>query len=191
MKIRGRSERTVHAYGASVCGLAVFHKKPPDQLSDEQTREWLLHLVTVRRPAGSRFNCAVHAVRAFQDWVLGRPRADTVRGVGVAELLTEPAITPVSAARATGINWGAMDPRHRPTESIRRRNETEAIEHRGGIHELIGWGRLHHRRLDTVGEYVAVGETCTDQNWVKIHSGGKTRGNGSSETTFVNRMDAS
>jgi len=51
----------------------------------------------------------------------------------VAELLTEPAITPVSAARAAGINWGAMEPRHRPTESIRRRNETEAIEHRGRV----------------------------------------------------------
>ena len=81
LKIRGRSERTVHAYVASVCALAVFHKKPPDQLSDEQIRDWLLHLVTVRRLAGSSVNCAVHAVRAFQDWVLGRPRADTVRGV--------------------------------------------------------------------------------------------------------------
>lgn len=81
LKIRGRSERTVHAYVASVCALAVFYKNPPDQLSDEQIRDWLLHLVTVRRLAGSSVNCAVHAVRAFQEWVLGRPRADTVRGV--------------------------------------------------------------------------------------------------------------
>ena len=81
LKIRGRSERTVHAYVASVCALAVFHKKSPDQLSDEQIRDWLFHLVTVRRLAGSSVNCAVQAVRAFQDWVLGRPRADTVRGV--------------------------------------------------------------------------------------------------------------
>jgi site-specific recombinase XerD len=81
LKIRGRSERTVHAYVASVCALAVFYKRPPDQLSDEQIRDWLLHLVTARRLAGSSVNCAVQAVRAFQEWVLGRARAETVRGV--------------------------------------------------------------------------------------------------------------
>lgn len=81
LQIRGRSERTVHAYIASVNALAVYYKKPPDQIDDEAIRDWLRHLVVVRKLAGSSVNCAVQAVRAFQEWVLGRPRADTVRGV--------------------------------------------------------------------------------------------------------------
>lgn len=81
LKIRGRSERTVHAYVASVCALAVYHRQSPDRLSDDEIRDWLLHLVTARRLSGSSVNCAVQAVRAFQEWVLGRARADTVRGV--------------------------------------------------------------------------------------------------------------
>lgn len=81
LKIRGRSERTVHAYVANVQALAVYYRKSPDQISDEQIREWLLHLIRVKRLSGSSVNCAVQAVRAFQEWVLGRERADTVRAV--------------------------------------------------------------------------------------------------------------
>lgn len=81
LKIRGRSERTVHAYIASVAALARYHRKSPDLIGDDEVRDWLLHLVVARRLSGSSVNCAVQAVRAFQEWVLGRPRAETVRGV--------------------------------------------------------------------------------------------------------------
>jgi site-specific recombinase XerD len=81
LKIRGRSERTLHAYIARVKALAEYYGKSPDQISDEQIREWLLHLVQVRKLSGSSVNCAVQAVRAFQEWVLGRERAETVRAV--------------------------------------------------------------------------------------------------------------
>jgi len=81
LKIRGRSERTVHAYIASVHALAKYHHQSPDQIGDEQIRDWLLHLVKERKLAGSSVNCAVQAVRAFQQFVLGRERAATVTGV--------------------------------------------------------------------------------------------------------------
>jgi site-specific recombinase XerD len=81
LKIRGRSERTIHAYVTSVKALAAYYQKSPDQLGDEQIREWLLHLIRVRKLSGSSVNCAVQAVRAFQEWVLGRERAATVRAV--------------------------------------------------------------------------------------------------------------
>lgn len=81
LKIRGRSERTIHAYIASVKGLAEYYRESPDQIGDERIREWLLHLVTVRKLSGSSVNCAVQAVRAFQEFVLGRERAATVSGV--------------------------------------------------------------------------------------------------------------
>ena len=81
LQIRGRSERTVHAYIASVNALAVYYNQPPDCIDDEAIRDWLRHLVVAQRLSGSSVNCAVQAVRAFQQWVLGRERADTVRGV--------------------------------------------------------------------------------------------------------------
>lgn len=81
LKIRGRSERTIHAYVASVRALAVYHRKSPDQIGDEAIRDWLLHLLRQRRLSGSSVNCAVQAVRAFQQFVLGRERAATVSGV--------------------------------------------------------------------------------------------------------------
>jgi len=81
LKIRGRSERTIHAYIASVHALAKYYHKSPDQIGDEAIRDWLLHLLQERKLAGSSVNCAVQAVRAFQQFVLGRERAATVSGV--------------------------------------------------------------------------------------------------------------
>ena len=81
LKIRGRSERTIHAYIASVCALAKYYRQSPDAIGDEKIRDWLLHLVRVRQLSGSSVNCAVQAVRAFQELVLGRERAATVAGV--------------------------------------------------------------------------------------------------------------
>ena len=81
LKIRGRSERTIHAYLTSVKALAGYYHQSPDQIGDEQIRDWLLYLVRERQLAGSSVNCAVQAVRAFQQFVLGRDRAATVGGV--------------------------------------------------------------------------------------------------------------
>jgi len=64
LKIRGPTERTNHAYLTSVRALAKYYQKSPDQIGDEQIREWLLHLIRKRKLAGSSVNCAVQAVRA-------------------------------------------------------------------------------------------------------------------------------
>lgn len=81
LKIRGRSGRTIHAYVASVKALAAYYQKPPDQMSDEQIHEYLLFLVQEKKLAASSVNCAVQAIRAFQELVVGREREATVRGV--------------------------------------------------------------------------------------------------------------
>lgn len=81
LKIRGRSERTVHAYVAWVRALAAYYRRSPEKIGDEEIRDWLLHLVSERRLSGSSVNVAVQAVRAFQELVLGRDRAATVAGV--------------------------------------------------------------------------------------------------------------
>lgn len=81
MTIRGRAERTIHSYVARVAALSKYHHRSPDQISDEEIRDWLEHLRAVRKLSGSSLNVAVQAVRAFQEWVLGRPRDECVRGV--------------------------------------------------------------------------------------------------------------
>jgi site-specific recombinase XerD len=81
LTIRGRAERTIHAYVACVAALARHYGRPPDRIADEQIRTWLAHLRTERKLSGSSLNATVHAVRAFQAWVLGRDREQCVRGL--------------------------------------------------------------------------------------------------------------
>jgi site-specific recombinase XerD len=81
LTIRGRADTTIHAYVANVAALAKHYHRPPDQISDEEIRAWLEHLRRERGLSGSSLNAAVHAVRAFQEWVLLRPRAQCVRGI--------------------------------------------------------------------------------------------------------------
>jgi len=78
LKIRGRSERTVHAYVASVYALTKYHRKSPDLISDEEIRNWLLHRLTVRKLSASSLNVAVNAIRSFHRYVLGRDPAAAV-----------------------------------------------------------------------------------------------------------------
>lgn len=81
LTIRGRAERTIHAYVASLAALAQHYGRPPDRIGDEEIRTWLEHLRTARRLSGSSLNVVVQAVRAFQEWVLHRPREQCVSGV--------------------------------------------------------------------------------------------------------------
>jgi site-specific recombinase XerD len=81
LTIRGRAARTIQGYLACLASLAKHYGRPPDRISDEEIREWLAHLRTARKLSGSSLNVAVNAVRAFQEWVLHRPREACVRGV--------------------------------------------------------------------------------------------------------------
>jgi len=82
LTIRGRAAaRTIQAYLACVASLAKHYHRSPDRITDEEIRDWLAHLRTGRKLSGSSLNVAVNAVRAFQEWVLHRPREECVRGV--------------------------------------------------------------------------------------------------------------
>lgn len=81
LTIRGRADTTIHAYVANVAALAKHYHRSPDLISDEEVRTWLEYLRRDRKLSGSTLNAAVHAVRAFQEWVLLRPRAQCVRGI--------------------------------------------------------------------------------------------------------------
>jgi integrase/recombinase XerD len=73
LALRGYSERTTEAYVHAVAGLAGYYGRAPDRLSDEQARDYLLHLHLETPKAASTLNVAVSGLRFFYRWVLRRP----------------------------------------------------------------------------------------------------------------------
>jgi len=70
--LRGCSERTQEAYVYQVYQLARFFGRSPDQLSNQQVREYLLYLAQERQLAASSINQAVNAFRCLYERVLHR-----------------------------------------------------------------------------------------------------------------------
>jgi integrase/recombinase XerD len=52
--------------------LAKYHHQSPDQLSDDQLKDFLFHLAQERQLSASTVNQAVCGLRAFYQWVLNR-----------------------------------------------------------------------------------------------------------------------
>ena len=70
--LRGMSDRTQEAYIHQVYQLAKFYRLSPDQLSQEQVRQYLFHLASERKLAASTVNQAVNAFRFLYCRVLDR-----------------------------------------------------------------------------------------------------------------------
>lgn len=70
--LRGHAERTQEAYIQQVYQLARFYRQSPDQLSNEQVRQYLFHLASERKLAPSSINQAVMACRFLYERVLHR-----------------------------------------------------------------------------------------------------------------------
>ncbi len=71
--LRGFSERTVESYVGWVYDLARYTHEPPDQLSDDRLKEYLLHLHQGRQLTNNTIRVAVCALRSFYTLVQGRP----------------------------------------------------------------------------------------------------------------------
>jgi len=54
MQLRGLSARTQEAYARAVWQLAQYYHRRPDQLSEEELRQYFLYLATRRRLPGPR-----------------------------------------------------------------------------------------------------------------------------------------
>jgi integrase/recombinase XerD len=70
--LRGCAERTQEAYIQQVYQLAKFFRQSPDQLANEQVRQYLFHLARERKLAPSSINQAVNACRFLYERVLHR-----------------------------------------------------------------------------------------------------------------------
>ncbi len=73
IELRGFSPHTKDSYVRWVADLARFRHAGPEQITDEQIREYLLHLLHDRRLSPSSLIVAVSALRFFFGRVMGRP----------------------------------------------------------------------------------------------------------------------
>lgn len=72
LELRGYSERTVEAYVRAVCQLARFYRSSPDLLTEEQVRDYLLHLTRVQKVARGTHTIALCGIKFFYEKTLGR-----------------------------------------------------------------------------------------------------------------------
>src|SRR6266566_1132162 len=65
LQLRRCSDRTVEAGVHAVAQLALFYGTSPDRLSEEQVRDYLLHLSTVQHVAASTHTIALRGITFF------------------------------------------------------------------------------------------------------------------------------
>ena len=72
LQLRGYADRTVEAYVHAVAQLAQFYHAAPDQLTEEQVRDYFLHLTTVQKVARGTHTIALCGIKFFYQATLGR-----------------------------------------------------------------------------------------------------------------------
>jgi integrase/recombinase XerD len=72
LQLHRKSPDTIKPYVTAVAQLAQYYRRSPDQLSDDQIRDFLHHLITVRKLSSSTCNQRIAALNFFYRYVLGR-----------------------------------------------------------------------------------------------------------------------
>ena len=72
MQLRGLSERTQDTYLRTVRQLAEHYGKSPDQISEEELRQYFLYLENDKRVSGSTFSQALCGIKFFYEHTLRR-----------------------------------------------------------------------------------------------------------------------
>lgn len=70
MQLHGYSERTQQSYVGAVKQLAQFYKRPPDQLSEAEIRNFFLHLVNEKKAAKSTVTIYLCGIKFFYEMTL-------------------------------------------------------------------------------------------------------------------------
>ena len=73
MQLRGLSERTQDAYVRAVRQLAAYCHKSPDQIDQEDLRQYFLYLKNVKRVSRSTQTIALCGIKFFYEHTLERP----------------------------------------------------------------------------------------------------------------------
>jgi site-specific recombinase XerD len=72
MQLRGLSEKTQEAYVRAVRQLAEHYGKSPDHITEEELRQYFLHLKNVKQTSNSTFTVALCGIKIFYQQTLGR-----------------------------------------------------------------------------------------------------------------------
>ena len=70
MQLRGLAERTQAAYVAAVRQLAEHYGKPPDQIGDEELRQYFLYLTNEKKASRSTIRIALCAIKFLYEQTL-------------------------------------------------------------------------------------------------------------------------
>lgn len=73
MTIRGFTPGTQARYLEAIKALAQHYQRPPDQLTQEQIRAYLLYLIETRKLAKSTLRIHLSALKFLYRWTLGQP----------------------------------------------------------------------------------------------------------------------
>jgi integrase/recombinase XerD len=72
MQLRGYALKTQEAYVGAVKQLAEYYHKSPNQITDEELREYFLYLKNDKHASHSAYTLALHGLRFFYHHTLGR-----------------------------------------------------------------------------------------------------------------------
>ena len=72
LRLRGLSQRTEEAYVRAVRQLVEYSKKPPDQISEDELREYFLYLKNVKKVSRSTQTIALCGIKFFYEHTLER-----------------------------------------------------------------------------------------------------------------------
>jgi integrase/recombinase XerD len=73
LQLRGLAPKTQQCYLDAVRQLAYHYRRPPDQLSDEELRQYFLFLRHEKKVAESTFRIHLYGIRFFYERTLKRP----------------------------------------------------------------------------------------------------------------------
>lgn len=72
LQLRNYASGTIRAYVSHVAWMALFYRRSPDELDQEQVRAYLVHVVRERKVSWSHYNVTVCALRFLYRVTLGR-----------------------------------------------------------------------------------------------------------------------
>jgi integrase/recombinase XerD len=111
--IRGTSPRTQESYVAAVYGLAKHYHKAPDQIGDEQLKDYMFYLGQERKLAPASLNLTNCALRSFYQLVLQRPVEKVRLSLPwVAKAIHRPRVYSVAELEKL-LTVGCRHPKHR------------------------------------------------------------------------------
>ena len=73
LPLRGLAPKTQQWYVAAVHQLAQHYRRPPDQLSEEELRQYSLSWLNAKKVAESTFRIHLYGIRCFYELTLKRP----------------------------------------------------------------------------------------------------------------------